>query len=978
MKQAFAKGLLSARVSATAMGLGLVLAAGQTLAYTPAGTDINNRATVTYQDANGNEYSAQSNESSVTVKEVYFADLEQDGEKFGAPGETVYFSHILTNKGNSSDDYTVGAVDDDSAAAYTVYRDTNGNGVPDAGEDVVTVVSLNADEQVDLVVAVPVPANKEAGDEIDATLTVTSANGDVNDVTDAGNGADGLEGTNNDKVIVSTDAVLQLSKMASVSSAKAGDTIRYTLQLTNTGGSAATDVIIADPIPAGTTFAGIVAVNGLLAGNLDDWMDENGAWQNSPGAAYPAAANLALIDEDGEDLDGSGAPGGTDLPGIRFRDKEIGVNTTVTIVYEVTVDAAAGAGDNIRNTFIAGVDGNGDDEPDNPSKSNTTTTTVTQVADVDVTDTGDAADDDGALNDIAKQDSAAAGAVVTFANIVANGGNGADSFDLAINNDAGAGYGGTATVPAAAAAFPSGTVFTFWDENNNVQLTDTNGNGIADTGSIDAGVDRHITVRAKLPANSGATTGGPYVATMVATSFGNNTISDDKLEVLGEIVAPSVDLANSHSADLTNNAVDADAFVSGTPRNTNDTVAVGGVATFDLFVANNSGNPQSFTLGAQLPDGWSVTFQEVGVDLDPDGSDPGLPDGTVDTGSAGTTVTSTPNLPAGAIYQYKALVQVSSVVDEALSDFVGTVDSSGENQTDGNTDSDGDYPVVFTVQSSSDVDVKDKKLDAVDVIAAPSLSVTPDGSNQVQPGGNVDYSHIIANNGNTTEDVTLTATNSLVGDGWSSNTQLYVNSLGAWVELSNLSSGSVSVRAPNGSPITVDVDNSGADTVVTLEPGQRLDVQVTVFAPSNAPAGSVDTYTLSAAGSVSDSATDTTEVVVGQVRLNKQAAVDTDCDCSADTAFLDVQSAKVEPGQCVIWKLTATNEGATAAQNVEITDEETEFTTLQSAEDATATVASTDSGLTLSPSISLPTIQWEIGTLASGESSTASFCVEVE
>lgn len=47
MKLAFQKGLLSARVSASAMGLGLVLAAGQTLALTPAGTDINNRATVT-------------------------------------------------------------------------------------------------------------------------------------------------------------------------------------------------------------------------------------------------------------------------------------------------------------------------------------------------------------------------------------------------------------------------------------------------------------------------------------------------------------------------------------------------------------------------------------------------------------------------------------------------------------------------------------------------------------------------------------------------------------------------------------------------------------------------------------------------------------------------------------------------------------------------------------------------------------------
>ena len=103
MKLAFQKGLLSARVSASVMGLGLVLAAGQTLALTPAGTDINNRATVTYEDANGNSYSAQSNESTVTVAEVYAATLENDGNKSGAPGETVYFTHTLTNTGNAAD-----------------------------------------------------------------------------------------------------------------------------------------------------------------------------------------------------------------------------------------------------------------------------------------------------------------------------------------------------------------------------------------------------------------------------------------------------------------------------------------------------------------------------------------------------------------------------------------------------------------------------------------------------------------------------------------------------------------------------------------------------------------------------------------------------------------------------------------------------------------------------------------------------------
>lgn len=992
MKQAFAKGLLSARVSATAMGLGLVLAAGQTLALTPAGTDINNRATVTYEDANGNEYSAQSNESSVTVAEVYAATLEDDGEKYGAPGETVYFSHTLINTGNTQDTFALAAGGGTTvpvgAPAYTVYHDIDGNGAPGAGEPVVTSLTLNADQIANLVVAVPVPSGATNGSSIESILHVVSNGGGAGAVEDIGSNddettydADGDsindgDDTNQHVVNVTTGAVLQLNKTASVSSAGAGDTIRYTLQLTNTGGSPATDVIIADPIPAGTTFAGVIAVNGLLAGNGDDWMDENDAWQNSPGAAYPAATNLTLIDEEtGEDLDGSTTSGDSDLPGIRFRDKEIGVNTTVTIVYEVTVDAGASAGDNIRNTFIAGVDGDADDEPDNRGKSNTTTTTITQTPAVDVRDTGDTADDDAAVNDVALQDSAAAGAVVTFANVVANNGNGSDTFDLAISDDGGTSYTGAGTVPGGAAAFPAGTLFTFWDVNNNVQLTDTNGNGIPDTGSIAPGADRRITVRAKLPASAGSGSTGPYVATMVATSFFDNTISDDKLEVLGEITAPSVDLANTH-ASLETAAGDgsADAFVSGAPIETENAV-VGGVATFDLFVANNSGNPQSFTLGAQLPDGWSVTFQEVGVDLDPDGSGPGFPDGTVDTGSAGTTVTSTPNLPAGAIYQYKALVQVSSVVDEALADFTGTVTSSGENAADGNTDTDGDYPVVFTVVSASDGSVTDSKLDAVDVTSAPSLSVTPDGANQVQPGGNVDYSHIIANNGNTTEDVTLTAMNSLAADGWSNNTQLNVVGSG-WVELSNLPSGSVDVLAPNGDTITVEINTAGADPVVTLEPGERLDVQVTVFAPSNAPAGTVDTYTLTAAGSVSDSAADATEVVTGQVRLNKQAAVDTNCDCTADTPFADIQSATVEPGQCVIWQLTATNEGATAAQNVEITDETTAFTGFQSATDATATVAS---GAAIPANTGgLPTIQWVIGTLESGENSTASFCVEVE
>jgi uncharacterized repeat protein (TIGR01451 family) len=430
-----------------------------------------------------------------------------------------------------------------------------------------------------------------------------------------------------------------------------------------------------------------------------------------------------------------------------------------------------------------------------------------------------------------------------------------------------------------------------------------------------------------------------------------------------------VDLANSHSADLTDAVIDADAFNAAAPTTTTE-VAVGGIATFPLFVANNSGNAQSFTLGADLPAGWAVTFREVGVDTDADGT-------ADNTSNAGNVVTATPSLPAGAVYQYQADVQVSSNVAQAAADFTGA-------GTVNTNDSDGDYPIRFTVVSSSDGTITDQKLDAVDVIANRNITVSPDGANQVQPGGNVDYTHVIANGGNTSEAVEITAANSLAADGWNNNTQLFIDTTGngtpdAWVQLDNLpTANDVAVRTPNGNTILVDINNAGANPLVTLEPGQRLDVRVTVFAPSNAPAGTVDSYTLTASNAnVSDTATDTTEVVVGQVRLDKQAAVDAACDCAGGTwpagGFEPVQSTQVEPGQCVVWQLTATNEGATTAENVVITDETTEFTTFQAADDA---VRASDSATTANTG-TLPVVEWEIGQLVSGDSARTQFCVEV-
>ncbi|XKF15166.1 DUF11 domain-containing protein [Halomonas sp. BLK-85] len=946
--------------------------AQQARALTPAGTEINNIATVTYEDENGNTYSAQSNESTVTVAKVYGATLEDDNEKTGAPGTTVYFPHVLTNTGNTEDTFTIESlegVNDENGQPYTVYEDLNGNGLPDAGEPEVTELTLSGGERADLVVAKPVPSNAPAGDTIESTLTVVSDGG--GDVVDEGDNGDGLDGTNQDTVTVTDGPVIVPTKQSEVND---DGTITYTLTVKNTG-SAAEDVVILDTIPANAEFvSGSVELNGLLSGT--DLYDSS-TFTNSADIVP-----INTIDEPtGIDMNGNNINGETDQEGFFFTDTEMGPGLEVSIKFTVEFEEGLEAGTEANNRFVAGEDGDGDGVPDDPESSNETSDEVEQTFGPDASDTGDNTGDDTGTdadgdNDQARVNEAAAGSTVSFTNVITNNGNGDDTFELSIENDAGAGYTGSEAVPSPAVAFPTGTTFTFYNGNDTSPLTDTNGDGNVDTGSLATGESLEITVRAKLPSDASGT--GDFVATTTVTSANDpsdSPASDQKLEVLGNITAPSIDLANSFSSELTGSD-DADAYDDTAPITT-ESAGVGDTVTFDLFAANNGGSSDSFVLEADLPEGWNVTFKELGVDTDADGN--------VDNGSnAGATVTATPLLPAGAVYHYQAEVQISSVTDQALADFEGTVE--GIDATDGGADTsispsdgDGDYPVRFTIESNA-TNQSDQKLDAVDVDSERNIAVTPSGENQVEPGGSVEYSHEIANRGNTTEDVTLTTEND--ADGFSNNTQVFVDTTGdgtpdSWQNIANIPDGDVFVRAPDGTPVEVTIDNSGADTVVTLEPGERLDVKTTVFAPANASQGDKDTYTLTATtadGSISDIATDTTEVITGQVRLEKSAYVNTACDCGSEmpydttsTNFAAEPEDQVEPGQCVVWNLEARNEGTTEAKNVTINDSVTEFTTLVEADDSTVTAIQNGDDLT-----------WEIGDLASGASASAQFCVKVD
>ncbi|WP_085344762.1 DUF11 domain-containing protein [Vibrio sp. ArtGut-C1] len=942
-----------------------VIFSAYTLAFTPAGTEINNRATVIYQDANGNTYTAQSNESTVVVAEVYAATLAQDRISNASPGTTVYFPHTLTNTGNAVDTFSISSLNDNSGEIYQVYEDVNGNGLVDAGEVSVNQITLSASERVQLIVSVPVPSNAVANSVIDLTITATSLGGGAGIVEDIGSNSDGLNDTNNDKINVTNDAVLVATKTASPNYST--NEINYTLQVVNNGNRSAKNVDIYDAIPNGASFVRIDSINGLLPSNGDLW-DDNGTLTLLP-HSY-SLGNISIIDEPpGVDMNGNGIPGESGVDGIKFRDVELPANTTISINFTVQFDPTLEAGTLIKNVFVVEGDTDGDGNPDGPEESNEVTTEVLQTFSVIAEDTGDIAngDDDNALNDIAYISESSAGSSVAFSNVIRNNGNGSDTFDLSIINDGGVSYTGLATLPAGSKPFPAGTVFTFWNSTNSTQLTDTNGNGIPDTGSLPTGGDRQITVRAILPANASGL--GPYVATTLATSSGDENVKDDKLEILGSIIEPNIDLANSFSGDLINGSVNADTFDPLNPIQTKE-AAPGGSVTFSLFAANNAGNSQSFNLAAELPNGWSVTFRELGIDTNSDG--------VIDNSSnAGSIITSSPNLPGGSVYLYEAVVQISSVSGQADSDFIGSI--NGLDGVDGNADGDKDYPIKFTIISSA-TGAYDEKLDAVDVVAERKISVTPDGANQIQPGGTVDYSHVISNQGNTIESLEIIRENSRSDEGWNNNTFFFDITANAWININSIATGSVDLRSPDGSVVTVEIDNTGPNPLLTLEPGEKIDVLVTVFAPSSASQGDKDLFTLSAGNTlVSDSATDITEVVTGQVRLSKAAAIDKSCNCEsgnwpAPSLFSVEPADKVAPSECVVWALNAINQGTTNAENVVITDEVTEFTSYVASD---SSIRASDGNTTSNTGV-LPSVEWKVGILSPGDSARAQFCVKVD
>lgn len=244
----------------------LLLSTGTALAVgTPAGTNITNKATATYTDANSNVYTpVDSNVVTVTVSQVAGLTITPTSStQNAAPAGSLNYAMSITNTGNGSDTFNVATSGLPAGYTVTVYKDTNGDGILQPGEAVAgntlgSSVTLAADQVQRVIAVVTVPAGAASGSTAPLNLTATST---LTPATTATATA----------TTTIQAAVVSFTKTASPATPKPGDVVTYTISWSNGGTAPAYLAVLTDPIPANTTYkAASITYNGAVRTDVSD------------------------------------------------------------------------------------------------------------------------------------------------------------------------------------------------------------------------------------------------------------------------------------------------------------------------------------------------------------------------------------------------------------------------------------------------------------------------------------------------------------------------------------------------------------------------------------------------------------------------------------------------------------------------------------------------------------------------------------
>lgn len=290
-----------------ALALVVALGAWAPLAHaagTAAGTDITNVAEATYKDPDGNDRVARSNPSVVRVDELLDATValnDAGNVTVASPQSNAVLSFTLTNTGNGPEafrlsfDATLGG-DQFDPTNVRLFLDSDGNGLFDPLVDTAYVASANdpllaADQSVTVFLVGDIPAaianNSLALSTlaVEAVTVLATSGADAPGTNFAGAGANGsaavvgnsgADATGQNAFIVANVAASLAKTQVIVdpfggSNPVPGATITYTLNFTASGTGTLTNLLITDPIPAGTTYVpGSLKLNGAALTDTSD------------------------------------------------------------------------------------------------------------------------------------------------------------------------------------------------------------------------------------------------------------------------------------------------------------------------------------------------------------------------------------------------------------------------------------------------------------------------------------------------------------------------------------------------------------------------------------------------------------------------------------------------------------------------------------------------------------------------------------
>jgi uncharacterized repeat protein (TIGR01451 family) len=475
-------------------------------ALTPANTEIKNSAAATFYDVDENEQNATSNEVITTVEAVYGITITPDGDahdpgqsQVATKGAIVYYQYTLCNTGNKVDSYTIGAdndlTDDFNPTNIKVYRDANGDGVPDPGEPEIYVsgtgaTNIAAESCISLVMAYQIPTSS----------TINSGDSCFVDITGTSQGDPGEQDTGNyNGTGVVDDAVIVGNKSVDVTEAAAGDTLEYTINVSNTGNKPTTDdtldvngtdyygVMIADVLPVFDSYPFRV-IDGTPSGTpnsgnvlywvhttsptIDDSLEQT-EWTDGTWYASLAAAQAAEDGGTGNYIRAIGwITGGTTLgSGV------ISAGQSFNFVYDLRIPVDFHAG-NVYNT--ARFEYDRADSVESSYKTNTVTTTVGgsgyEVLANNVhphysytNEISNPHDLIVAGDDTLEITTISAGDVKTYTFTVVNHGYSTQTIDLILGDK------------------PNGWAFGFYMMDGITALADNNVNGFEDTGALAPG-----------------------------------------------------------------------------------------------------------------------------------------------------------------------------------------------------------------------------------------------------------------------------------------------------------------------------------------------------------------------------------------------------------------------------------------------------------------------------------------------------------